>query len=60
VPPPPANQVVHVVLSKPVKVRTGLEKVVVYGKLEVARKVHPLATMSYRMRADKADVKLEN
>jgi hypothetical protein len=49
-PPPPANQIVHVVAAKPAKVRT-MEPVWVNGTLRTERNASVMGTSSYRLDA---------
>ncbi|GAB4036120.1 MAG: DUF3299 domain-containing protein [Rubrivivax sp.] len=49
-PPPPANQIVHVITQKPAKVRT-MEPVWVRGTLRTERNASAMGTSSYRLDA---------
>jgi len=50
VPPPPANQIVHVVLGSPKSMRT-MDMVSVSGALKIQRKDSPMGMSGYSMRA---------
>ncbi len=47
-PPPPANQIVHVKLAKPVKLAT-MDVIVVSGKLHAGRTDSPMGVSGYRV-----------
>lgn len=48
-PPPPANQIIHVLASKPLKGIQTMDPVWVSGTLDIARSDSPLGTSGYRM-----------
>lgn len=50
-PPPPANQIVHVVLDKPVKGLRSMDAVWASGTLKAARHDSTMGTSGYRMQA---------
>jgi uncharacterized protein len=50
-PPPPANQIVHVVATKPVKGFQSMDTVWVSGTLKTARQDSSMGTSGYRMNA---------
>jgi uncharacterized protein len=50
-PPPPANQIVHVVATKPVKGFRAMDTVWVSGTLKTARQDSSMGTSGYRMNA---------
>ncbi|MDR0465810.1 MAG: DUF3299 domain-containing protein [Deltaproteobacteria bacterium] len=52
VPPPPANQIIHVTLAKPHTGVRSMDQVTVYGELAVTRKDSDLGSSGYGMRAD--------
>ncbi|HRH81422.1 MAG TPA: DUF3299 domain-containing protein [Thiobacillaceae bacterium] len=49
VPPPPSNQVIHVLPAKSVKSKTGMDAVWVSGVLEISYKKSELGDATYRM-----------
>ena len=51
VPPPPANQVIHAVAKKPVKIRT-MDAVWATGRLEVVRSDTPFGAATYVMQVE--------
>ncbi|MCW5626630.1 MAG: DUF3299 domain-containing protein [Burkholderiales bacterium] len=51
VPPPPANQIIHIVLAKPTKGFRTMDPVWISGKLIVSRQETDMATTGYRMDA---------
>jgi hypothetical protein len=51
-PPPPANQIIHVFASKPVRDTATMDAVWVNGTLEVARSETGMGNASYRLRAE--------
>ncbi|MDP2833016.1 MAG: DUF3299 domain-containing protein [Pseudomonadota bacterium] len=51
VPPPPANQIIHVMPDKPVKGVKNMEAVWVSGKLTIGRADTPMGSSGYRMQA---------
>lgn len=51
-PPPPANQIIHVVSAKPLKGAQSMDPVWVSGTLEIARGESAFGTSGYRMRGD--------
>ncbi|MEW6118715.1 MAG: DUF3299 domain-containing protein [Pseudomonadota bacterium] len=53
VPPPPANQIIHVVASKPVKTEGYMDAVWIEGTLELAVSKTDMGDSGYRMRAAK-------
>lgn len=53
VPPPPANQIIHVVAHKPVKMKTYMDAVWIEGALELALSKTDMGDAGYRMRAAK-------
>ena len=55
VPPPPANQVIHVIPDRPAKVKTGMDAVWVEGVIELASSKTDLGDSGYRLRASKVE-----
>jgi hypothetical protein len=55
VPPPPANQVIHVLPARPVKMKTYMDAVWIEGSLELARTQTDLGDAGYRMRAARVE-----
>jgi hypothetical protein len=51
-PPPPANQIIHVFASRPVRDTATMDAVWVNGTLEVARSETGMGNASYRLRAE--------
>ncbi|HNC52569.1 MAG TPA: DUF3299 domain-containing protein [Accumulibacter sp.] len=51
-PPPPANQIIHVVSAKPLKGAQSMDPVWVSGTLEIGRAESAFGTSGYRMRAE--------
>jgi hypothetical protein len=51
-PPPPANQIIHVVPAKPYKTTQGMDAVWVSGTLETTRSDTGLGNAGYRMKAE--------
>lgn len=51
VPPPPANQIIHVMPDKPVKGVKNMEAVWVSGRLEIGVSDSPMGKSGYRMQA---------
>jgi|GEM_PF-426158 len=51
-PPPPANQIIHVVASKPIKNAMSMDTVWVSGTLEVGHDTSPWGASGYKMKAD--------
>jgi len=51
VPPPPANQIIHVLPDKPVKGVKNMEAVWVSGKLSIGRADTPMGSSGYQMQA---------
>lgn len=54
-PPPPANQIIHVVLSKPVKGFQTMDTVWVQGRLSAARNQSDMGVSGYRLDAIRVD-----
>ena len=52
VPPPPANQIIHVVAAKPLKNARTMDTVWVSGALETALTDSPWGMSGYKMKAD--------
>jgi len=52
VPPPPANQVIHVIPANPVKTQGIMDAVWVSGTLEIEHSDSPLGAAGYKMKAD--------
>ncbi len=52
IPPPPANQIIDVSVSKPVRGLDAMDTVWVDGVLKVARTTHDSGASTYAMRAD--------
>ena len=50
VPPPPANQIVYVILEKPTGIQM-MDTVMVYGKLEIEKSESDIGDAGYRIRA---------
>jgi len=55
VPPPPANQIIHVVSDRPVKLKTAMDAVWVNGTIELASSKTDMGDSSYRLRAVKVE-----
>lgn len=55
VPPPPANQIIHVVPDQPVKVGRDMDAVWVNGTLELVNSKTDMGDSGYRMRAIKVE-----
>jgi hypothetical protein len=51
-PPPPSNQVIHVIPAKPYKTEQGMEAVWISGTLETVRAETGMGNASYRMKAE--------
>jgi hypothetical protein len=51
-PPPPANQIIHVVPQKPYKTDQGMEAVWISGTLETVRAETGMGNAGYRMKAE--------
>ncbi|HET7687126.1 MAG TPA: DUF3299 domain-containing protein, partial [Candidatus Macondimonas sp.] len=49
VPPPPANQVIHVIAAKPVKTKDYMDAVWIEGQLELATVNTEMGEAGYRM-----------
>ena len=56
VPPPPANQIIHVVADKPYKAKEDMDAVWVSGILELATSQTDMGDSGYRLRARKVDL----
>ncbi len=52
VPPPPANQIIHVILAKPLKGLQSMDAVWVSGALAIARSDSPWGASGYRMQGE--------
>jgi hypothetical protein len=55
VPPPPANQIIHVLPDKPVKMQTYMDAVWVEGVIELAISKTDMGDSGYRLRAVKVE-----
>jgi hypothetical protein len=55
VPPPPANQIIHVLPAKPFKSKTGMDAVWVNGVIELANSKTSMGDSGYRLRAVKVE-----
>ena len=55
VPPPPANQIIHVIADKPFKSKDGMDAVWVNGVIELANSKTDMGDSGYRMRAKKVE-----
>jgi len=55
VPPPPANQIVHVLADKPFKSQTGMDAVWVSGVIELADSHTDMGDSGYRLKARKVE-----
>ncbi|MFZ5482815.1 MAG: DUF3299 domain-containing protein [Pseudomonadota bacterium] len=55
VPPPPANQIIHVLPRQPVQLKTGMDAVWVEGVIELASKKTDMGDSGYRLRATKVE-----
>lgn len=51
VPPPPANQIIHVLPARPVKVKTGMDAVWVEGVIQVGVARTEMGDAGYRLKA---------
>jgi hypothetical protein len=56
VPPPPANQIIHVLADKPFKSKDGMDAVWVSGVIELANSSTDMGDSGYRMHAKKVEV----
>ena len=54
-PPPPANQIIHVTLARPVEGFHSMDAVWISGKLETLRQNSDMGMSGYRMRAVRVD-----
>ncbi|MCL1985313.1 MAG: DUF3299 domain-containing protein [Betaproteobacteria bacterium] len=52
VPPPPANQIIHVTLNRPRKGIRAMDEVTVYGTLAIEKKETDLGRSGYDLKAD--------
>lgn len=59
VPPPPANQIIHVTLAKPRGGIQVMDTVWVYGRLEIEKTENDLADSGYSMKADAIEQHVE-
>ncbi len=55
VPPPPANQVIHVIPKQPVKMKTDMDAVWIEGVIELANTKTDMGDSGYRLRAVKVE-----
>jgi hypothetical protein len=55
VPPPPANQIIHVVSDTPFKSKDGMDAVWVNGTLEVANRKTDMGNAGYRLKAQRVE-----
>jgi hypothetical protein len=55
VPPPPANQIIHVIADKPFKTKEGMDAVWVSGIIELATSRTDMGDSGYRLRARKVE-----
>jgi len=55
VPPPPANQIIHVVADKPFKSKEGMDAVWVSGIIELANTRTDMGESGYRLRAKQVE-----
>jgi hypothetical protein len=55
VPPPPANQIIHVVADKPYKSKEGMDAVWVSGIIELAASKTDMGDSGYRLQARKVE-----
>ena len=55
VPPPPANQIIHVIADKPFKSKDGMDAVWVSGIIELAASKTDMGDSGYRLRAKKIE-----
>ena len=53
VPPPPANQIIHVIVDPPLKSARTMDAMWISGTLETMRSPTSLGTSGYRMKASK-------
>mgnify|MGYP001366545313 CR=1 FL=1 len=51
-PPPPANQIIHVILAKPLKGLQSMDAVWVSGALSITRSDSPWGASGYRMQGE--------
>ena len=58
-PPPPANQIIHVTLSKPHKGIRAMDVVTVYGKLAIEKVTTDMGSSGYSMNADAVETYLK-
>ncbi|MDQ7988258.1 MAG: DUF3299 domain-containing protein [Candidatus Dactylopiibacterium sp.] len=54
VPPPPPNQVIHVIMDKPFKARM-MEPFWISGEMRIARSDNPLGAAAYRLQGQRAE-----
>jgi len=59
VPPPPANQIIHVVARKPVRTKTYMDAVWIEGVLELGKTSTEMGEAGYRMRAARVEPYVE-
>lgn len=59
VPPPPANQIIHVAAKRPVKTKTYMDAVWIEGALELALSKTDMGDAGYRMRAARVEPYVE-
>lgn len=59
VPPPPANQIIHVTLAKPREGIQVMDTVWVYGRLQIEKTENDLADSGYSMKADAVEQYVE-
>jgi hypothetical protein len=59
VPPPPANQIIHVIPRQPVKMKTYMDAVWVEGVIELAISKTDMGDSGYRLRAVKVEPYVE-
>ena len=59
VPPPPANQIIHVILAKPRQGIRSMDTVTVYGKLAIEKTETEMGRSGYSMKADAVEPYVE-
>lgn len=55
VPPPPANQIIHVIPNSPVKSQTGMDAVWVEGIIELVNSKTQMGDSGYRLQTSKVE-----
>jgi uncharacterized protein len=56
VPPPPANQIVYVKMTKPLKIESLYDAYWITGKMLIENKTTSLGAAAYRLEAERAEI----